>query len=415
MYEILTPGQKLKMLRKELHLTQTQLSSPSISREFISMVEHDLRRLSHENALSLMEQIKQIAEIQKIPFNYPPDYLNITSDQEFLRFVKALDMSSSTVESLEELYDHSIETNQLESQGVLLKGLAKKYIYSNFNRSFLYYTNAKEIFIALEDAPEVRNINNNLGGLCQIHNKLNEAAVYLEMALHSNNNSLQERDRYSITLNLALVYSKLEMHNKCLELLDKPLEDDYLKSLTNDKVNILILRAVSLAETDNLSDALSLIEQLEKYDEAENEYLKSNKIFILRKINLESAIAEQHKLLDATTDPDLKVQNLSLLGELYFDNNMLSTSLYYYQLAVNEFTEETYPELQMNIFDRIIRSHLALGSLTRDILNEVIHFCQRHQFNDSLMKYGLMYLNLSESLSEDDSRILTILNTLLPL
>lgn len=414
MFELLTPGQKLKKLRKELHLTQAQLASSTISREFISMVEHDLRRLSYENACSLMDELKKIAVIQKVPFNYSTDYLNLSSEEDFHRYVKSLDMTSTSVETLEKLYEQSIQLTQIEAQGILLKALAKKYIYSSFNKSFFYFTSAKDIFIVMKNNQEVMKINNNLGALCQIHNKLEEACVYLELALFSNTYQLPESDKYTITLNLALVYSKLELHNKCLALLNKQLEEDYCKTLTEQKINTLVLRAVSLSESGNQKAAMSLIAQLEKHNSAtgiQNSYLQSNKIYILRKTNLELAIAEQHKLIESSVEIDLKIQNLAMLGDLYFENNNLIGSLNHYQSAVTYFNPETYPELQLSIYDKIIRNHQAMGSLTKDILNEVICFCQTHHFKDSLLKFGLLYLELSKSLSEDDSRIVNILNT----
>lgn len=414
MFEILTPGQKLKKLRKELSLTQAQLASGTISREFISMVEHDVRRLSADNALSLMDRFRQITEEQNIPFKFPMDFLSISAEQEFYRYIKEIDYKNTAIDSMEALLQQAIELNHLESQCTLLKSLGVKYFHSDFDQAFLYFTKAKEILATLKDSSEITKLNNNLGALCQVHNKLHEAVVYLEMALSSENHHLTEQEEISITLNLALLYSKLHWHDKCLKLINADLETAYLNKLTDDKINLLILRAVSLAEAGRPESGLELIRKLERISLQSSSaitYIRSNKVYILSKIDIDLAIKEQQNVVSLNITGDLAVQNFSLLGDLFYTKGDLSQSLGFHQRAMKHINEETYPELQLDIHRKVILDLQTLGQLSQENILPVIRFCQDHKFKNELLQFGILYLSLGANLSDDDSRILGILNT----
>ncbi len=413
MFEILSPGQKLKKLRKELHITQSELASGAISREFISMVEHDVRKLSKDNALLLMKHFKEIAASQNKIIEYTDDYLDLNSQTELLRYIQNEQVKVSTSAELKELLEIAINLEEPEAQGILYKKLARCYFDSDFDQSFLYLNKAKEIYLSLSNFEELWKINNNLGALFQIHNKFEEAVIYLEMALAQENYTLRLDEEITVKTNLCLLYHKLHWYEKCLKILDPNFESLLFANISEKNTNLLVLRAISLSETNQVNDAVRLITLLKKAVAEHgipDSYIRSNEVYILRKVNIDLAIEEQIKITEKKYDSKISVQNLLLLGDLYFEKGEVKKSLHYHTCAEEKMDDLTYPELKINIYRKLTRDYKTLGKFDRTLLLPFIEYSHKHQFKEDFIKFSLEYLNLSENQSDEDSKIVRLLN-----
>lgn len=72
--KILSPGQRLRKLRKKLGLTQAELASNNISKNYISMFENGKRPINMINATYLADTINNKAKEKNIDINITPSY-----------------------------------------------------------------------------------------------------------------------------------------------------------------------------------------------------------------------------------------------------------------------------------------------------------------------------------------------------
>ncbi len=71
---VLTPGQRLRMLRKKLGLRQGDLAGEKISKNYISMFENGKRRINMFNATYLSSKINNIAESRGMDLKITASY-----------------------------------------------------------------------------------------------------------------------------------------------------------------------------------------------------------------------------------------------------------------------------------------------------------------------------------------------------
>ena len=162
--EILTPGQRLKALRKQFGLKQEDLESKNLSKNYISMFENDKRRINIISATYLANKINEIARQKGSTLNITASYF-IKSDSDIARDIclelieKSSSNSSNSVKNLyTDLYkvlmlSHKYEFSDLYGEALYLKGyhLYKAGLYncaiSNFSQSLLYFVGTRKVYL----------------------------------------------------------------------------------------------------------------------------------------------------------------------------------------------------------------------------------------------------------------------------
>lgn len=243
MFDILTPGQKLKKLRKELHLTQAQLASGSISREFISMVEHDVREMSNEIALLLLQRLKAEAFNQNIEFSYDEFYLARNLDEEILYKVKHLNkklIPSELILIKESISKHKI----LEAELYLDYEIGKRYLETNDLVNALKYSRkAYDAALQQENNDILMKTSNNLGNIKSSLNHIQESIAYFNTAFAlTNDRNIKSTILYNIitTLYHSANYEAVEEEFRRIDLLGFKVDEEYNNYLLNIKGLILL-------------------------------------------------------------------------------------------------------------------------------------------------------------------------------
>ena len=81
---ILTPGERLKAVRKKLGLRQRDLAGKNLSENYISMFENDKRRINIINATYLSHRINEAAEEKGLDFRVAANYF-IKSEKDIVK------------------------------------------------------------------------------------------------------------------------------------------------------------------------------------------------------------------------------------------------------------------------------------------------------------------------------------------
>lgn len=160
--EILTPGQRLREIRRKLGVRQEDLAGKNLSKNYISMFENDKRRISIINATYLSQNINEIAKEKGLDFRVASNYfikseIDIVKDKclEWLEQCKKSEVNDN-YRVYSNIYGAIFLAEKYELLDILADSYFLKgcYLYNNklyscaiihFSQSLFYYTKNGEI------------------------------------------------------------------------------------------------------------------------------------------------------------------------------------------------------------------------------------------------------------------------------
>lgn len=264
--EILSPGQKIRKIRKELKINQKEITGGEITRELISIIENDKSTLTPTVAHIITDNINRICKERNIDFNLDTEYLlediNAQTNKIASRYIDFLcnnedNISKDFTKDIEEIELFLLKYDVPEKKMIIYEKigdiLKKQKV---FNRSYIYYIKAFENHNRLFNDIRLFNLLQKLGGICIYLGKDKEALDFNNLALVYNN-TIPEDLRYKVLYNNTLAYMHLNEHDKSL------LEIEHIESTfkTLTKENILelnVLKVNCLRYKKFYSDALNV-------------------------------------------------------------------------------------------------------------------------------------------------------------
>lgn len=327
MFEILTPGQKLKKLRKYLNLTQAQLASGSISREFISMVEHGQREMSPDSATLLFTKMRKVAEIKDVPFLYDEFYLNRNIKEEIIYQTRHLDVELVPAQLLD-IKNKIAEYEILSAELYLDYEIGKRFLENgNLNNALEYSKKAYDAALKQKDTEVLIKLSNNLGHIKSSLNHTEEAISYFNTAFDlTDDTMLKSALLYNIisTLYHSGNYNAVEEEFRRIKLLDMKIAEKYDQFLLDIK-GLILLQSNQLNESRKIFEQLLTIETspsfkalvLSNLSEVE---LQAKNYALAEKLNNESAALRQNQ-------PNLLQENLLNSAHILWDSGKADPAL----------------------------------------------------------------------------------------
>ncbi len=309
--KLLSPGEKLRSIRKELKINQSDITGGEITRELISIIENDKCRITYQVANIIANNINKIFKERNIDFTIEPSYL-----LEDIK-VQALKIADGYIEEL--LNCHKI-TDEFEEKLSEIEGFLIKYdtdnkalaiyeriadIYKDtyeYNKSYKYYIKALENHRGFFDEIDLFRLFKKLGVICILLTRYKEALEFNKSALVYKEN-VPDNLICKVYCNKALCYFHMEEYKTALEEIDfievncKGLSDD-------EKFKINSLKASCLSYLKFYSEALEI----------------------------------DKKLVDSLADDDIKNKLLALVNmlDIYVTINDIDNMKLYIPKIVNE-------------------------------------------------------------------------------
>lgn len=278
--EILSPGKKLKKIRKGFKIRQHEITGGEITRELISVIENDKCGLSQKVAEILAENINKICKEKNIDFHLTAAYLleDITTQankvaDEYINFLNNNEnnISKEFIEDIKEidLFLMNLEIPEkksliFEKIGDILKNQKEYY------KSHTYYIKAFEHHNRLFNDIRMFNLLQKIGNICIRLTRYKEALDFNNLALIYNDN-VPEDLRFKILFNNALCYINLEDYPNTLNEINYI--EKALRNLTKqDKFELCILKANCYRHQNLFNDSLQINKGLlDSLDEKEHE------------------------------------------------------------------------------------------------------------------------------------------------
>ncbi|WP_352419748.1 helix-turn-helix transcriptional regulator [Proteiniborus sp.] len=221
---ILSPGQRLKKIRKMLKLRQDELAGGKFSKNYISMFENNKRSINAINATYLANQINEFAKAKGKDLNITASYL-LKSD---------VDMAKDKCEKWLQEVEFNLNTNDNSCNLNLFKiiHVSSKYGLNGFKAKALYlkgllslYNERHQcamtqllgalVYYAQEnDFVYVSNIYEKLGIILYNKKQLGQALVYFNLSYEIIKNSkIINRDKLEeLNYYIALCYYDLQQY-----------------------------------------------------------------------------------------------------------------------------------------------------------------------------------------------------------
>lgn len=266
--EFLTPGEKVKKIRKMLKIKQRELQDENITRGFISMIESNRSRMSIDTAKKIAKKFNERAKELGINLNINEEYLLLTAKQEAEKYCLEKLNNNIKLEHIKDI-DEIIEIS--EKYG-LTEMKIKAYIkradleFENhiYKKAFLDYHEALDILVNIGNTSLQAFLYNKLGR-CKINEgDYIEALTYFNKALYYSLQTNDLKTKKNAIYNIALCYKKLNKFDAAFEYID-----EYLSLIDKNEefthyVYINILKANCYKDKKEYEKAINLYQDLIK-------------------------------------------------------------------------------------------------------------------------------------------------------
>lgn len=270
MMEILSKGERLRLIREKLNMTQEELGGSKYSSSYIDEIERSKTPLEANDILffvhSLNKKLQECGKNSLLSLKYFTDDGKIVAKKRSDVYQKIVtdgmkDLQAYTILRLlnrcimlSDKYTLDIEGDIYFLKGSYYRGMKKyKCATSNFRQALEYFRLNNNVEMSIQVCLILGNIayNNEDYKIAQYH--------YQE-AHFTSSRCKDEPKMYKVLYNLALVNYKLKQDIKAMNLLNI-IQKNHNISITN---NYFMLKILVLFELGYVNNAFTLIESLKK-------------------------------------------------------------------------------------------------------------------------------------------------------
>jgi len=241
--DFLSPGKRIKTLRKQLNIKQVELEAIGVSRNYISMVESDKRNLTGETLKKFIKFIQNRANELDINVNIDTTYLLLPEKEEAKNYCVLKLESNLNHKDLDELIKIGEKYNLVD---ILIKVYFSKadllYDECGYNTAFIYYYKILEIYIDNNDDKNKAFIYTKLTK-CKCMTLSYEEALAYSFKSYSYYNKFNDKiNLIHCMFNISIIYKKLGEYDNSLLYIDKLLNILTPKDNISNYIDTIIVK-----------------------------------------------------------------------------------------------------------------------------------------------------------------------------
>lgn len=221
----LTPGERVKKIRKMLKMKQRELQDENVTRGFISMIESGRSGMSIDTAKAIAEKFNIRAKELGIHLNIDENYLLLHPEHEAEKYCLEKLNGISGYESIKDI-DEIIEiAEKYKLNDVKVKAYMKKadlkFENHEYKKAFLDYHEALDISLNIGGKGLQAYLYNKLGRCKTNEGDFIEALLYFNKALYYGLQNDDLKTKRNAIYNAAVCYKKLNRFDMAIEHIDE--------------------------------------------------------------------------------------------------------------------------------------------------------------------------------------------------
>lgn len=358
----MTTGEKIKLLRKELNLTQSNLAGKEMTKSMLSQIENN-------NAMPSIKNLKYLADKLEKPISYFLDEDSLNKELPIKEIRSKLKIADEYEKSRESkkvidildsiLNDYDINTDSKLYADILYKNGSNQINLMNFTLSGNYLEKSVEIYKKL-----------NLYSYA--------AKAHMEFLRH---------------------FWNKQDYNKCLKVLDEAY-DIYIYSTTEDitfKLEYYFYKTLILSSTGDFHDSFKFVDEAIELSKSTNVYYNSAELYRL-KGNLNREIEDydnvlyyfdKAKLFSKFTDNEFSLALLELNYAVYYiDINKPLKALEYLKTLEKKYS--TY----LNNFNHLLYNIYSITYYKLEDYEKAYNYIIKNEYPDLNLHHKVDYVNM---------------------
>ncbi|MCM0647900.1 helix-turn-helix transcriptional regulator [Clostridium swellfunianum] len=359
-----TPGEKIKEIRKLLGIRQSDLENIGVTRNFISMVEGNRRRLGEEQARVMFQIFLKKADELGLTLDIDCDYLSTSPKKAALIYCSKKLLEDLSNDEIDYILKISLEysLHQIQAEAYILKAnrVFDKGIYKE---AFVYYYNALDLYNEIKEHDKNAFLYNKLGK-CK-GNTLDylEALKYFEKsyqnALDIGDISTQNNSLY----NIALCNKKLGNIENALKSINEVIDVFYKENDFTNFISAIIIKANCLLAIKEYQQAIDLYNEIIPVFTDETHCLLGYVYHNLGLIYLEKGMLEEALLCYNRAITIRELSNPSKLARTQIEKAKVFMKFKMYEQATNMTKNAIETAKQYNDTEFIIDGYYQLEKI----------------------------------------------------
>jgi len=286
--EILSPGEKIRKIRKDFKIRQQDVTGGEITRELISIIENDKAKLSPYVAQLIADNINKICKERNISFYLSADYLLEDVNTQVSKicdgYIDFIDenrdnLSKDFIDEIKKIEAFLTKYALPEKKIIIYEKIGDILLtQKEFNKSYTFYIKAFENRTSEFDKVKSFNLLQKLGNICIRLGRYREAIDFNNLALSYNANIPSDL-RYKALFNNILANIYLKEYDSALMQIEF-IEDNFDTLAKQKKLNLAIEKANCYRWKNFYTDALklnkNLLKTLDENDQELNLLVTSN-------------------------------------------------------------------------------------------------------------------------------------------
>lgn len=297
--EFISGNKKIKLLRKQLRMTQQEFQDSHFTRGYLGLLENGRRNITLQASRIIAEKFMRKAKELNLELDLEEDYFSRSVEEDAKIYCEKILKNDLSMDELNEIMNigEKYNLNSVEAKVYRRKG----DLYFNENQYLEAYKNyfySMDILRGEEPNIEICYVYNRLGYSKSLLLDYEEAIVYFNKAIYNAEMLKDERVLRYATYNLSVAYSCINKFHEAIDIINKFIHRIDIEKEFLNYVYVNILKANCYEGLNEMDNSIIILKDLIEIVKERNDD-ESTRLLGLIYNNLGSLYRREEKLSKA--------------------------------------------------------------------------------------------------------------------
>jgi len=277
--EFINGNKKIKLLRKQLRMTQQEFQDSHFTRGYLGLLENGRRNITLQASKIIAEKFMKKAKELNVELELEEDYFSRSVEEDAKLYCEKILKNDLSMDELNEIMNIGKKYNLISIEAKVYRRKGDLYFEENqYLEAYKNYFYSMDILRGEELNIEICYIYNVLG-YCKSHLlDYEEAIVYFNKAIYNAEIFKDEKVLMYSTYNLSVAYYYIKKFHEAIDIINKFIHRIDMDKGFSTYVYANILKANCYEELGELDNAIKILQELtdivkERNDEESNKFL----------------------------------------------------------------------------------------------------------------------------------------------